>query len=710
MKKTAELSWDEAYAKAKLSLTKLSLSDKVNLTTGTGSGNGVCVGNTRAVQSINYPELCLQDGPLGVREAPHVTAFTPAIQAASTWDLELIGQRAQFLAEEARALGVHVLLAPVCGPLGKIPEDGRAWEGFGSDPYLAGLAVGETVSRMQAVGVQATVKHFIANEQELNRTTMSSNMDDGTMHEVYLWPFYDAVKAGVASIMCSYNRIDGIWACESDDVLNKLAKDHMGFPGYIMTDWGAQHSTALSALAGLDMTMPGSDDASADNAYWGPRLVSAVRNGSVPESRVEDMATRILAAWHKMEQDADYPTTDLSREVAADHASNVRAVARDGIVLLKNEGSILPLAADRGSIAVVGSGAVAGNHSENLCQYNACNDGALGMGWGSGAATYPYFVTPEEAITARAGEEAVTVAGTDDPDSGAQAAGGADLSLVFVTADAGEGLRGFTIEGNEGDRKDLDPWHGGNELVAAVAGASDDVIVVVHSPGPVILTEILSHPSVKAVVWAGLPSSENGNALVDILWGDANPSGKLVYTIAKSSDDYNTAVVDGDDDYAEGVNIDYRHFDSADIEPAFEFGFGLSYTTFEYGVLSTRQSVTHGPINGPITAGGPADLFEEVLSVTIPVTNTGPVDGAEVAQLYLAYPKGIDQPPKQLRGFDKLYLRAGERGEASFSLRKRDMAFWDQQLEKWVIPTGRFEVLVGSSSRDIRARSDINVV
>lgn len=540
--------------------------------TGIGWNNGgACIGNTSPVESIGYPSLCLQDGPLGVRYASSITAFTPAIQAASTWDLDLIRQRGQFHAEEARALGVNVQLGPVAGALGKIPEGGRNWEGWGPDPYLTGVAVGETVEAMQAVGVQACLKHYVANEQELNRDTMSSNVDEKTMHELYLWPYYDAVRSGVASVMCSYNKLDGTWACENDQVMNKFLKEEMGFPGYIMTDWSAHHTTVESALAGLDMSMPGSDY-NGDNVYWGDLLVEAVGNGKVPEERVDDMVKRILAAWYKMEQDSDYPSVNFDRDVQGTHAENVRACARDGIVLLRNQDGILPLASNASSIAVVGSGAVAGDHANNVCTDKACNDGALGMGWGSGAVDYPYFITPHDAISERAPGR-VTLSESDDPAEGASAASGKDVALVFITSDSGEGY--LTVDDNAGDRNNLDAWHGGNELVKAVAEANDNVIVVVHSVGPIIMSEILALPSVKAVVWAGLPSQESGNALVDVLWGDTNPNGKLVYTIAKSADDYGSKVVPGDDDYEEGVNIDYRHFDSAGIDPEFEFGFGL---------------------------------------------------------------------------------------------------------------------------------------
>ena len=457
--------------------------------------------------------------------------------------------------------------------MGRIPEGGRGWEGFGPDPYLNGICMAEAVEGMQGVGVQATAKHFILNEQETNRNTISSNLDDRTMHELYLWPFADAVHANVAAIMCSYNQINGTWACENGNAMNTLLKNQLGFPGYIMTDWAAQHSTVQAATSGLDMSMPGSDY-NGGSIYWGPALTSAISSGSVPQSRLDDMVTRILAAWYMLGQDSGYPAVNFNSNVQGTHNTNVRAVARDGIVLLKNQGA-LPLNKPQ-SIALIGSAAVQGQQAKNQCTDQSCDNGALGMGWGSGSVEYPYFVAPADAINTQAKNDGTTVTTSSDdtPSDGANAAKGASAAIVFITADSGEGY--LTVEGNAGDRNNLDPWHSGNALVQAVAAVNSNVIVVVHSVGPVILETILALPSVKAIVWAGLPSQESGNALVDILYGGTSPNGKLPYTVAKASTDYGTAVTNGgSDSFAEGLYIDYRHFDNANIAPRYEFGFGL---------------------------------------------------------------------------------------------------------------------------------------
>ncbi|KAJ4289371.1 glycoside hydrolase 3 [Collariella sp. IMI 366227] len=531
----------------------MSQQDKIDMVTGIGWFKGTCVGNTPAINSINYPELCLQDGPLGVRFGKSVTAFTPGIQAASTWDLELMRQRGAYMGAEARGCGVHVLLGPAAGALGKIPQGGRNWEGFGVDPYLAGLAMHETIEGIQSAGVQACAKHFIVNEQEVGRETMSSNVDDRAMHELYLWPFADAVHANVASVMCAYNRVNGTWACENDKAQNGLLKGELGFQGYIMSDWNAQHTTEGAAAGGMDMSMPGTDERF-ENLLWGPQLDEALNKGQVSPARVDDMAQRA--------------------QVQANHKENVRAVARDGIVLLKNDEGMLPLKKPA-RIALVGSAAVVNPDGMNACEDKGCNKGALGMGWGSGSVEYPYLVAPYDALKERteADGSKLSLHSSDSTDGVASAVADADVAVVVITADAGEAY--LTVEGHVGDRNHLDPWNNGNELVQEVAAVNRNTIVVVHSVGPIILETILATPGVKAVVWAGLPSQENGNALVDILYGVTSPSGKLVYTIAKKPEDYGAAVAKGDDDFAEGLFIDYRHFDNAGIEPRYEFGFGL---------------------------------------------------------------------------------------------------------------------------------------
>lgn len=703
--------WAAADTLAKAAVARLTQQEKVNIVTGIGWGKGACVGNTAAVPSIRYPSLCLQDGPLGVRYGTGTTAFTPGIQAVSTWDVDLIRQRGQFLGAEAKACGVHVLLGPAPGALGKIPHGGRNWEGFGPDPYLAGVATYETVSAMQAAGVQASTKHYLANEQELNRETMSSNVDDRSLHELYLWPFAEAVRAGSASVMCSYNKLNSTWACENKRILNDILKQELGFQGYVVSDWNAQHSTNAAATNGMDMSMPGSDF-NGRNILWGPALNTAVNGNQVARTRLDDMATRILRAWYFTGQETNYPPVNIRANVQGNHKENVRAVARDGIVLLKNEDDILPLTGPKPKrIAVIGTASQYVQKNTLTCADNGCNTGALGFGWGSGTTNFPYFSSPIDAIRTRAQQDGATVthANTDNAQQGASAAQGADVAIVFITADSGEGY--ITVEGNAGDRKDLDPWHGGNDLVRAVAAANKNVIVVVHSVGPILLESILGNDGVRSIVWAGLPSQENGNALVDVLWGATNPNGKLPYTIGRTAADYGTAVTRGDDNFPEKLYIDYRAFDKKGVAPRFEFGFGMSYTTFSYSAISVTSTAKSGPATGTIVPGGREDLYDTVATVTATITNSGTVSGAEVAQLYIGFPSGSPETPtRQLRGFDKLKLEPGASATAIFNIKRKDLSVWDSRTQNWIVPAGSFKVEVGASSRDLRLTGSLSVM
>ncbi|KAL5114884.1 hypothetical protein ACEQ8H_007202 [Pleosporales sp. CAS-2024a] len=714
--KRAVGSWDTAYTKAAAALAKLSQDEKIGIVSGVGWSKANCVGNTKAASSINYPSLCLQDGPQGVRYISGATAFSAGIHAASTWDIDLVRERGLFLGTESKQLGIHVQLGPTAGPLGKFAQGGRNWEGFGADPYLQGIMMAETIEGMQEAGVQATAKHWIANEQELNRETISENVPDRVMRELYMWPFQDAIHSNVAAAMCSYNKVNGTWACESDSVMNKMLKEELGHKGYIMSDWNAQHTTTGSANGGLDMTMPGSDF-SGNNIYWGPQLKSAISSNQVQQSRLDDMVKRVLASWYLLGQDQGYPTATFNswqtppgqHNVGGTHMTNVRAMARDGIVLLKNTNASLPLSKPK-SVAVIGLDSIVNPSGANACVDRGCNGGTLAMGWGSASVEFPYLIAPLDALKTQAAQDGTTIISSpnDDTSQGAAAAKQADVAIVCINADSGEGY--ITVEGNAGDRNDLNAWHNGNALVAAVAAANPRTIVVVHSVGPIVMEPWIDHPSVVAVLWAGLPGQESGNGLVDILYGAASPSGKLPYTIAKQPSDYGTTISRAAADDTWDLLLDYRRFDAKDIAPRFEFGFGLSYAAFQYSALVVDGAPQPGPATGTVGPGGPLDLFDTVATVQASVANTGRVRAAEVAQLYIGYPSGAGEPPKQLRGFTKLMLEPGKTATASFHLRRRDLSLWDEATRKWTVPKGDFIVYVGASSRDVRLTGKITVV
>lgn len=462
------------------------------------------------------------------------------------------------------------------------------------------------------------------------------------------------------------------------------------------------------------MTMPG-DGMGNGNFLWSQNLINAVASNQVPQSRLDDMALRILASWYFLGQDSGYPATSFNSwngggggpNVQGDHKVIARQVARDGIVLLKNVDNALPLVKPA-SLAVIGSDAITNPNGANACTDRGCNVGTLAMGWGSGTANFPYLISPLDAIRvqAQADGTTLTTSTTDSASAGASAASAAATALVFINSNSGEGY--ITVDGNAGDRINLDPWHNGNELVAAVAAVNKKTIVVVHSVGPIILEKIVALPNVVAIVWAHLPGQESGNALVDVLYGSTSPNGKLPYTIAKTPADYGVSIASGDDNFAEGLYIDYKYFDKNSIAPRYEFGFGLSYTTFGYSGL-TLSSISTSPGSSTLAPGGISNLWDIVATVSATVTNTGSVTGSEVAQLYIGLPSSAPaSPPKQLRGFTKLPLAPGASGTATFALRRKDLSYWDIVTQKWVLPTGAFTIYIGSSSRDIRLTGTIS--
>ncbi|KAI0768458.1 beta-glucosidase [Trametes elegans] len=713
--------WAAAYTKAKAAVAKLSLEDKVNLGTGIQwQKAGACVGNTPAIASLpGFDGLCLQDSPVGVRYADKVSAFPPEINVAATFNRTLMRERAVAMGSEFKGKGVHVALGPMMN-LMRAPASGRNWEGAGGDPYLSGELAFETVTGIQSVGVQACAKHYINNEQEHFRTSSSSNVDDRTEHELYAYPFLKSVKANVASVMCSY--INGSFSCENDKTLNGILKGEFGFQGYVTSDWWATHSGAPAVNAGLDMTMPGDTDTNSGQTYFGVHLVDAVQSGEVSQERIDDLATRILAAWYLLGQDSGFPAVNFNSwntaegehiDVQEDHKDLIRTIGAASAILLKNKGNVLPLKAPK-TIAVVGNGATNSSKGPNGYEDRSGDDGVLGMGWGSGTDDFPYLIAPVDAITARASKDGSVVSSSlsdTDLSGAASAAQGKDVAFVFITADSGEGY--LTVENNEGDRNDLNAWHNGDALVQQVASVNKNTVVVVNSVGPIIVDAWIEHPNVTGLVWSGLPGQEAGNALVDVLYGDYNPSGRLPFTIAKQETDYPARVIYTGSDivpipYTEGLLIDYRHFDAANIAPRFEFGFGLSYTTFDYSDLKISGS-TAGGNRQPIGPGAALDpwLHDTVVTVTFTVTNNGTVAGTEIPQLYTSPPASAKSAPLNLKGFDSIFLGPGESTTVTLELTRLDFSVWDVVSQSWQIPSGETGISIGASSRDLRLKGFI---
>ncbi|CAO3636445.1 unnamed protein product [Cunninghamella echinulata] len=693
---SGQKTWDEAYVQAKELVAKMSIEDKVKITTGNGFTNGKCVGNT--YPNDYFPSLCLQDAPLGMRFAYNVTAGVSGINAAASFDKEGILQRGIYMGKEYRGKGVHVQLGPGMNYM-RSPHGGRGWESFGEDPYLSGVAAVETIKGVQSQGVISTAKHYILNDQELNRHTQSSDVDDRTLHEIYLWPFARSIEAGVGAVMCSYNRVNGTHACEDDHTLNTILKGELNFKGFVMSDWWATYSTAKAANGGLDMEMPGNIDESNPNSgsYFGANLTSAVQHDKVKEARLTDMVERIVAAWYKMGQDKGFPETNINSfkpdeapvvNVQADHKKYVRQLGAASVVLLTNKNNILPLTSKEKSISIIGSDAFLDPllFNNTACPDYGCDPATLIQGWGSGTTTYPsYIISPYDGIKNRAGKKTKITGTTSnwDLDKAEKVAKASDIAIVFANSDSGEQY--ITVDGNIGDRNNLTLWNNGDKLIERVANANKNTIVVVHSVGATLMPWV-DHPNIKAIVWPGLPGEQSGNSLADVLYGDVNPSGRLPYTIAKKEEDYVTAPSPDDHIvYSEKLNIGYRWFDAKKIEPLFPFGHGLSYTTFQYSDLKVKAHAKALQVDAQLK-----------------LKNTGKVGGAEIVQAYLSFPKHAGEPPKILRGFEKVYMEAGQQAKVNFSFTKTELSIWDVDSQSWVVPNGKFQLHIGASSRDIR--------
>ena len=438
--------------------------------------------------------------------------------------------------------------------------------------------------------------------------------------------------------MCSYQQVNNSYACQNSNMLNYLLKSELGFQGFVMSDWQAQHSGVSSALAGLDMTMPGDTLFDSGRSYWGANLTIAILNGTVPQWRLDDMAIRIIAAWYYVDRDdasvpINFDTWTLDTfgneyffakmgytlinehvDVRQEHGNLIREIGSASTVLLKNTNNTLPLTGKEKFTAVLGEDAGDNPFGPNGCPDRGCDNGTLGMAWGSGTANFPYLVTPGTAIQNEiVGNNGVFQSITDDF-AGMQIqalAGQASVAIVFVNADSGEGY--LDIDGNIGDRNNLTFWNNGDVLVTNVSALCNNTILVIHSTGPVLIGNYSTNPNITAILWAGVPGEQSGNSIADVLYGRVNPSAKLPFTMAETREDYGTDILyvpnkgtgAPQSNFSEGVFIDYRALDRANATPVYEFGFGLSYTQFSYSnlkVLSLPNHSVYTPTSGTTAA------------------------------------------------------------------------------------------------------------
>ncbi len=631
------------------------------------------------------------------------TAFPAPISQAASWDSAMQQALGAELGNQAWNRGVNVQLAPAL-ETNRVVLNGRNFEYFSEDPYLSGQ-VGAAASRgIQSQHVIATIKHYIANSQETARNSDSSDVDERTLHEIYL-PQYEAAvqQGGAGSVMCSYNRINSVYACENRDTLTTYLKQQIGFSGFVMSDWGATHSTASSANSGLDMEMN-----AANPTYFGSTLVTAVQNHQVSQARLDDMARRILREMFSVGL-FDHPPTpkpQAQASVVDTPAANTLSgqIAAEGMVLLKNQDGILPLEAPAKRVAAIGGPA---GPAEALFTYS-----------GAGSSHIPEAGYKPNVISALAGmqthgaakADVVTYADGSAPQfaDAIAAATAADVAVVFVYDQSGEGAdrAGLSLPPN-GTTCGLLVCVQGNgynqdALVEAVAKANPNTVVVLETGAPVLMPWL---SKVKGVVEAWYPGQDEGDAIASVLFGDVNPSGKLPQTfpaavadlpLLSNPDQYPGVNVAGDavgphSRYTEGLDVGYRWYDDHGIQPLFPFGHGLSYTTFSYSNLQV--------VSAP-SAGGQA-------MVAFDVTNRGLRPGAEVAQLYVGAPSVnyAGEPLKQLRGYSRVMLAPGRTQHVVLPVSSRAVSYWDSGSHRWQAENGCHPVLVGSSSRDIRVQS-----
>ncbi|KAL6607187.1 beta-glucosidase [Neocallimastix sp. 'constans'] len=694
--KSLAITWEEADAKAREWCADLTNEEKISIITGRENMTGVCVGSIDPIERKGFKGLCLQDGPAGVRFAKGTaTSWQASINSAATFDRTLLRKVGEAQGNEFYQRGINFALSPAVG-IQRALASGRIWESYGEDPFYVGECGTEVVKGIQSQGVIATSKHFVGNDQENNRGASTSNIPEQALWEVYLAPFYRLVNdAETNAIMSSYNAVNGTYTSENKRLLTDILKDKMGFQGMVMSDWWGLYRID-SFGAGLDMNMPGGKYWGPDyvgDSFWGEHIQEYIDQGIFTQERLDDAALRVVRALFKAGQMENFPDVNLYVDTLTDEniALN-RKVGADSNVLLKNDESILPIKGVK-KIAVIGKDSM----PANFCDDMKCADGTLALGWGSGTTDFKYVIDPLSAITERAKKDNIEVvsSGEDDAEAGAEVAKDADLAIVFVQADSGEEY--ITVEGNAGDRLDLDLWHGGNELIDAVASVNKNTIVVIHAPGPVNVPFL---DKVKGIVFAGLPGQETGHAIADVLFGDVNPSGHLPYTWAPREDyptdvKYEPEYPDGGEkmtvyDYNEGLFVGYRWFDKQGIEPTFAFGYGLSYTTFEYSNLE-------------------AEMEEDGLHVTLTVTNTGDVAGAAVPMIFLSFPDVVkDYPSRLFKGFDKVMLEAGESKEVNIIVDNHDLSYFDVDTMEFVQPEeGEYTVFAGSNARDLPLKTTL---
>jgi beta-glucosidase len=694
-------------------LSRMTLEEKATMLAGSGWMESA------SIDRLGIPAIKMADGPLGVRnwmgssavtnaaDAPKITAtsFPSGVAMAATWDTDLVGREGQAIAQETKALGRDMILGPTVN-INRVPLWGRNFEGYGEDPYLSARMGVAYIKAVQAEGVIPSVKHFAANNEEFERHRIDAHIDARTLNEIYLPAFKAAVQeANVWTVMSAYNKLNGTYCAENAALLTGILKREFGFKGFVISDWGSTYSTAPTVNAGMDLEMPGGPPAramiasprsqlSGNSGTWleAAKVLAEVKTGRIAESAINDNVSRILRILFASGLFERQHTATGVLDTPAHKAVALQG-ATEGIVLLKNAGSLLPLdEAKIHSIAVIGPNAAVartGGGGSSLVRPNSAVaplDGLRQRAGSSIEVNYALGVGMEGEDPAQDTPEARAKALKEAADLAAKA----DVAVVVVG-------RYPKLEGESFDVKTMDLPAGQDELIQAVEAANPHTVVVLNTGDPVTMTRWLDKTPALLDMWYG--GQEGGHALAAILFGDANPSGKLPVTLPKEFKDSPAAAnYPGENlkvNYAEGIYVGYRYFDSKNVVPAFPFGFGLSYTGFAYSGLTVTPKVSG---NAPI-------------EVSLKVKNTGTRAGAEVIQLYVHDGHShIDRPVRELKGFQRVELEAGETQTVQFTLDRAALSYWSPTRKTWVAEPGAFEIQVGASSRDIRLRAPLTLV
>ncbi len=653
-------------------LTKLTLKEKFKLLASHGRRR---IYTTDPIKRLSIPSFKMTDGPLGASfhssSLKKNTRFPAPIGLAATWNKDLTRKVGEAMGEEVRAIGRHMILAPAMN-IHRTPLCGRTFEYFSEDPFLTKEIALHLLKGIQSKGIGGCLKHYVANNQETDRASCSAEIDERTLHEIYLRAFRAVVKEGDPwAVMAAYNKINGVYACANKDLLRDLLFEKWGFNGILMTDWFStrkDQTTEDCINAGLSLEMPWTFK------YKIKALQKAYDDGGFDDETLDDLVRRNLRV---MMLTGAISNSDLPKGArnTTHHQNLARQAAEEGMVLLKNNRGLLPLDLESiDKIALLGP---------NLKK----KFGGFLKGGSSGVKP-PYEITPFAGMKEKCKGKVKIV----------NDASQADLAIVFAGLDNSKGG-----DSEFQDRTSLNLPADQIALINQTIATNPNTIVVLIAGSPLAMDDWLD--KVPAVLQSWYPGMEGGRAIANVLFGDANPSGKLPLTFPKNLSDSpahstgNPRNFPGDEEkrvfYDEGVFVGYRWFDEKNIEPLFPFGFGKSYTTFEFGDVHPAKSNLRNS--------------EDTLSIEVGITNTGDLEGAEVVQVYAHdFQSSVDRPPRELVGFEKVHLKRGESKSVPILIKAEDLAFYDVTKHDWTVEPGDFKFLIGSSSRDIHLDADFS--